>query len=134
MHARAAARDVAGGELPERSFRALRAALLLGGAGAARGPFGGPRENHKPGDFLANIGVAVRTGLFGALDDQVNASRALRIPRVRLIGDFELGPLFGVNPADARSAARRRCEAVGSAALMRQRGHRDLPSPVHLAD
>src|SRR5690242_5832415 len=134
MNARAGACNVTGGELSERTLGTLWAALLLSGAGPARSPFGRLGEDHQFRDLLPHHRILVRAGLLGALDDQVNPPRSLRIPGVWLIGLLGLGPLFGVDFPQPSSAISRRRQAVGAAALMRERGHGDLPSVVHPAD
>ncbi len=98
------ASDIAGGQLAERAFRTLRPPLPLGGASPACGPLGGLRHDHQLGYFLANARIAVCARLFGALNHEIYATRALRIPSIRLVGLFELRPLFGVDTADAGSA------------------------------
>src|SRR5262249_13742762 len=104
MHARTAARDVARRELSQRALRTLRPALLLSGACPAGSPFGRLRKDQQLGNLLASVTVLIRAGLFGALDDQVNATRALRIPGIGLICFFGFGPLLGMDPADPRPA------------------------------
>src|SRR5581483_11060848 len=75
-----------------------------------------------------------RSGLLGPLENQIDATGALRIPLVGFIGALVLEALFLVDAADAGAAARRGREPIGATPLMSERGHRDLPSFVDLAD
>src|SRR5262249_29142280 len=65
MNAGARSCDMARGKLAQRSLGALRTPLALRGAGATRGPFRRLRQDHQLGDLLADVRVAIRTGLPG---------------------------------------------------------------------
>jgi hypothetical protein len=62
--------------------------MLLSGARAARDPLGGLGQGHQPGYLLADIRILVRARLLRAIDDEVHAAGALRIPFVGLTRFF----------------------------------------------
>ena len=128
MHVGGLAGDVARCELAEGAFRALRAALLLCGSGAAGGPFGALGQRQEFRDFLpgGRVGVAAR-GL-RPLDHEIDPSGPLRVPLVRFQRHRGLFALLLVNASGQVPLSLHAAQAVRPAPLVHQRRDGHLPA------
>ena len=68
--------------------RSGAAGFSAGGAGAARSPLDRLGHDHQLGDLLTGVRICICTGFLGPVEDEIDATGTLRIPRVGLIGRF----------------------------------------------